>query len=208
MSWLRKLRTCIPTREQLAAGRWTGWLAPWLGDRRLWRLSRQGVALGMAIGIFFGLLIPVAQIPASAAVAIVLRANLPAAMGSTLVTNPVTFAPIYFLAYKVGSRLTGQPLPETPDARQALQRLGPDMPAQTAASGSSGDASLTAWQRLRALGKPLVAGLLVFAIAGGLLAYGLVSGLWWLWHRVRRQRRRATLARRVALPAQAPERRL
>ncbi|MDO5290562.1 MAG: DUF2062 domain-containing protein [Pseudomonadota bacterium] len=188
MSWLHKLRNVIPTREQLAAGRFTRWLAPWLGERRLWRLSRQGVALGMAIGIFFGLLIPVAQIPASAAVAIALRANLPAAMGSTLVTNPVTFAPIYFLAYKTGSRLTGQPVH---DSQANLARIHEAMQARA----SSNDSPST-WQRLHAMGKPLIVGLLVFAIAGGLLTYALVSGSWWLWQRMRWRRRRAALARR------------
>ena len=111
MTLSARLQRLIPTREQLQAGRFTRWLAPWLGQRRLWRLSRHGVALGMAIGIFFGLLIPIAQIPASAAVAIVLRANLPAAMGSTLVTNPLTFGPIYYLAYQAGSRIVGKPVP-------------------------------------------------------------------------------------------------
>ena len=98
MTLSARLQRLIPTREQLQAGRFTRWLAPWLGQRRLWRLSRHGVALGMAIGIFFGLLIPIAQIPASAAVAIVLRANLPAAKGSTRETNPLTVGPIYYLA--------------------------------------------------------------------------------------------------------------
>ena len=55
MTLSARLQRLIPTREQLQAGRFTRWLAPWLGQRRLWRLSRHGVALGMAIGIFFGL---------------------------------------------------------------------------------------------------------------------------------------------------------
>ena len=69
----------IPTREQLAKHRATRWLAPWLGQRKLWHFSRRSVALGMAIGIFFGFLLPVAQIPLSASTAVVLRANVPAA---------------------------------------------------------------------------------------------------------------------------------
>ena len=46
------------------------------------------------------------------------------------------------------------------------------------------------WQRLQALGKPLIVGLAVFAVIGGLLTYALVSGGWWLWARWRRRRRR------------------
>ena len=51
---------------------------------------------------------PLAQIPASAIAATIFRANVPTAIGSTLVTNPVTFAPIYVIAYKVGVVLLGK----------------------------------------------------------------------------------------------------
>ena len=44
---------------------------------------------------------PLAQIPASAIAATIFRANVPTAIGSTLVTNPVTFAPIYVLPIKL-----------------------------------------------------------------------------------------------------------
>ena len=65
----------------------------------------------MAVGIFFGLLVPIAQIPLSVGAAIVMGANVPAAVSSTLVSNPLTFAPIYYLAYQAGSRIVGKPVP-------------------------------------------------------------------------------------------------
>ena len=34
-------------------------------------------------------------------------ANVPAAVSSTLVSNPLTFAPIYYLAYRTGLLVTG-----------------------------------------------------------------------------------------------------
>ena len=101
------LRRLIPTREQLQAGRFTRWLAPFLGHAKLWHWSRRGVAAGVGVGIFFGLLVPIAQIPLSVGAAIVMRANVPAAVSSTLVSNPVTFAPIYYLAYRTGLLVTG-----------------------------------------------------------------------------------------------------
>lgn len=169
-----------PTREQLGerlgAWRCTRWLTPWLEQRTLWHVSRRGVALGVAIGIFFGLLVPVAQIPFSAAVAIALRANVPAAMSSTLVTNPVTFGPIYYMAWRVGARLTGH------------QGAAPAMPASHAPAARAAE-SPGLWQRVRALGKPLLVGLGVFAVAGGALAYALVSLGWWLHVRLKRRRR-------------------
>jgi len=182
MAWLSSLRRFIPTREQLLAGRFTRWMAPWLGQRKLWHWSRRSVALGVAIGIFFGLLIPIAQIPVSAAAAIVLRANLPAAMGSTLITNPVTFGPIYYLAYRTGARVVGQPVR---DAEAEIARITQEATAEARASG---EPKPTAWQRIQALGKPLIVGLALFAVAGGLIAYAVVSFGWWLWVRIRRRR--------------------
>ena len=46
MGFFRRLRAKVPTREQIQANRWLGWLAPWLGHTRLWHWSRRGVALG------------------------------------------------------------------------------------------------------------------------------------------------------------------
>ena len=97
------LRRLLPDPERLRSNRWLRWLAPAMQDPRLWRLTRRGVALGM----FFGLLIPIAQIPLSAAAAIVLRANLPTAVASPLVSNPVTYAPLYYAAYRIRRPILG-----------------------------------------------------------------------------------------------------
>jgi len=181
-----RLRRLIPSREQLEASRFTRWLAPWLGERQLWRWSRRGVALGVGVGIFFGLLVPLAQPPLSVAAAIALRANVPAAFASTLVTNPVTFAPIYYLAWKTGARLMGDASPQ--DLAEARREL-----AGMASAANAGDPDaakpLGTWQRVRALGKPLLVGLALFAVAGGLLSYALIWLGWWLAVRLKRRRR-------------------
>jgi uncharacterized protein (DUF2062 family) len=82
-------------------------LAPHLADPKLWCWSRRGVALGVAIGLFIGFLIPVAQILLAAAAAVVLRANVPIAAAGTFVTNPFTVPPIYYGAYQLGAWATG-----------------------------------------------------------------------------------------------------
>lgn len=97
-----RLRRHLPTPHDLAANRWLRWIGPRLHHPRLWHMSRRGIAAGMSIGVFFAFLIPVAQIPFSAAVAVAMRANVPTAVASTLVTKPVTFPPVYFAAWKVG----------------------------------------------------------------------------------------------------------
>lgn len=171
----KRLHRLLPTREKLEAHRGLRWLAPWLGHPRLWQWSRRGVALGVALGIFFGLLIPLAQIPLTAAAAIILRANLPVAAASTLVTNPVTFGPVYFAAYKLGSWITGD------------TSLPPEDPAL--ADNSATDKPLL--ERIAALGKPLLTGLAVMAVSIGVLTYFVIDWLW-RWWTARRWRRRRT----------------
>lgn len=174
MSLLERLRARIPTREQISRNRWLAWLAPWLQQPKLWHWSRRGVAMGVALGVFFGLLIPVAQIPLSVVAAVLLRANVPAAVASTLVSNPLTFAPIYYGAYRLGVWVTGEKAPP-----QDIEVIGTQELENT----------LSLWQRIAALGKPLVVGLCITALLMGLLSYGLIS-LAWRWRTVSKRRGR------------------
>lgn len=176
---LKFLRSRIPNREQITRNRWLRWLAPFLGHPRLWHWSRRGVALGVAIGMFFGLLTPIAQIPLSAAASIVLRANIPVAAASTLVTNPVTFAPIYYAAYKLGIWVTGE--------RGSLETYAEHPPD----FGADPDPQIGFWQRIGNLGFPLLVGLSITATVAGLASYALIS-LGWYWHvKYKRWRKRA-----------------
>ena len=166
----------IPTREQLARNRFLRWLEPFLHHTHLWVWSRHGVALGVAIGVFFGLLIPIAQIPFSVGAAVVLRANVPAAAASTLVTNPITFAPVYYAAYRLGARLTGADAEATPDLPVPL-------------AGGADERSL--WQRIGDVGTPLITGLAVFACSAGLGIYLLINLVWALVEQWRARKSRA-----------------
>ena len=177
MRFMDKLRSRTPTREQIAANHWLGWLGPWLHQTKLWHWSRRGVALGVALGVFFGLLIPIAQIPISVAGAVLLRANVPAAALSTLVTNPLTFGPIYYGAYQLGVWATGSdqlPTPLAPVSPQTADKPNPDP---------------SVWQRITQLGKPLMVGLAITAVLMGLLTYGVIT-LVWRWRTVSRRRHR------------------
>lgn len=168
-----RLRALIPTREQIHGNRWLAWLAPWLSDAKLWHWSRRGVAMGVALGVFFGLLIPVAQIPLSVATAIVLRANVPAATASTLVTNPVTFGPVYYAAYQLGAWVTGEPMPQT-KTTLALPQY-------------DDKAEVSFLQRIGALGKSLMIGLAIISTVSGLLVY-LVITMFWRWRIMAKRR--------------------
>jgi len=175
-----RVRRLLPSPEAVRANRWLRWLGPALHHPRLWHVSRRGIALGMALGVFFGLLIPIAQIPFAAAAAVALRANVPTAVASTLVTNPVTFGPVYYAAWRIGKAVLGEPVAEG------------DAPPAPDVAGAPADEGWFAGVRraLAGVGKPLVLGLAIMASAVGLATYLLVSWIWWL--RVRWKRRRRT----------------
>jgi hypothetical protein len=166
-------------------------MGPSVYHPRLWRISRKGLALGMAIGIFFGLLIPIAQIPFSAALAVVLRANVPAAMASTLVTNPVTFAPVYYLAYQTGQLVLGDAESQKPKAASPQAGLVSSPVQRTEGRTDQADKASWAmfWDHVTGVGRPLVVGLALFAVVGGFFVYALAS-LGWVAHvRLKRRRR-------------------
>lgn len=184
---LDRLKKLMPERERLQQNRWLRWLRPWLGHPRLWHLSRKGVALGMAIGVFFGLLIPVAQIPASAVASVLLRAHLPAAAASTLVTNPVTFAPVYYAAYELGRVILQESAATEEELARIVERKAQD-------HVQAGELTLTqqiqqGWRRLGEIGKPLILGLSILAATLGLTVYFGVSAIWTLRVRLARRQR-------------------
>jgi hypothetical protein len=181
----------LPDPETVRTNRWLRWMGPLLKHPRLWHFSRKGIAMGLALGIFFGLLIPVAQIPFAAATAVLLRANLPVAVASTLVTNPVTFGPVYYGAYRLGKVILGQEALPEEDALRALNK------AHTVPNGSGkswGDRMKLWLKQFGKIGKPLVLGLAIVATASGFLVYFLTSGAWAMrtrWTRRQRMRKRA-----------------
>lgn len=184
-----RLKAWLPAPETIRNNRWLRWLGPLLTQPKLWHFNRRGIAMGLALGIFFGLLIPIAQIPFAASAAVLLRANVPMAVASTLVTNPVTFGPVYYGAYRLGKALLGEPALTEEEAARELEQVQADAARQ---AGSASGVSKW-WHQLGAVGKPLVLGLAILATASGLLVYFLVSLAWGLktrWARRARMKRR------------------
>lgn len=183
-----RIKAWLPSPETVRQNRWLRWMGPVLNHPRLWHFSRKGIALGMALGVFFGLLIPIAQIPFSATLAVVLRANVPMAVASTLVTNPVTFGPVYYGAYHLGVWVLGQDSANLPEAPKSLQ-------VDDSVVQRSWSQSVSAWfEKMSSVGKPLAVGLVILAFVFGFLVYALVSLIWILktrWSRRQRLRQRS-----------------
>lgn len=147
LNWLRRR---LPDRAELLhrrpLGRWT----PYLADDRLWTLARRPLRRAIAIGFACAFLLPVGQFALAAALAVPLRANVPVAVVSTLITNPFTFPPVFVAAHWVG--------------RQLLPAPGLDP---------------SGWvDRIVGILGPTGLGLWVFAIAGAAIGFVLGELIW------------------------------
>jgi uncharacterized protein (DUF2062 family) len=71
-----------------------------------WSYDHQSVARGVAAGLA-GAVIPGFQIFYAALLVILLRGNLPIALLSTLITNPLTAAPVAYFTYYIGTLIIG-----------------------------------------------------------------------------------------------------
>lgn len=78
-----------------------------LHDPNLWQLNRRSARGGFAIGLFFAFWPIPFQMIFSAAAAIPLRINLPIAVTTVWITNPLTMPPIFYMAYLVGCTVLG-----------------------------------------------------------------------------------------------------
>ena len=76
-------------------------------DPNVWHLNRRSVAGGIWIGLFLACQPLPVQMPIAAITAIVTRVNLPLAVLSTWVSNPLTFYPLYYFNFSIGCLLTG-----------------------------------------------------------------------------------------------------
>jgi len=156
-------------------------LKPWHGrlkHRSLWVFDRHSVARGVAIGFFFGILTPVAQMLFALIAALVLRANPVVAAGSTLITNPLTLPVVYYGAYRIGSFVTGR----NPGGEQSIE-VSEDAAAH-ALDVAGWYPTLLDWAST--IGPPLAVGVVTLALAAALTGYLVVHALWGLVRRVRR----------------------
>jgi uncharacterized protein (DUF2062 family) len=188
----RKLQRLLPSEETLRTHRSLRWLGPLLRRPWLWQLSRRRVAAGAAIGVFFGFVFPVLQIALAATAAVALRANLPSAAVSTLVSNPFTYVPIGVLAHKTGAALLGKPV-DSEAARAQAQVLVGQVDNRDSDQRSRSE-------QLIGIGKPLMLGLAVFAVVGGIATWIAVNVAWIAlvaWRRRRRMRYRTAAVTRA-----------
>lgn len=171
----------LPSHETVKQSRWLSPFRNWLHHPNLWHLHRRSVAGGVAIGLFCGLIPGPLQMISALPLAVLFRVNLPVAFVTTFYTNPLTIAPLYLLAYKLGALVTGQHNNPSP-AHFALPEL----------SWSNWHSAMLDW--IVSLGKPLAVGLPLLALTLSIAGYFTVRVLWyavvaWEWRRRAARRR-------------------
>ncbi|MDF7676506.1 DUF2062 domain-containing protein [Neisseriaceae bacterium ESL0693] len=169
--WFNRLRQRWPTQETLFASRWLKPFAPWFNHECFWKLNQARAASAVAVGLFCGLMPGPTQMLSALLVAYVLRTNLPLAILTTLYTNPLTYLPLYYLAYKIGSVILSFP------SAAAL----PTLP-----QGQGMHSLVIGWDWIVHFGKPLLVGVPVLGSVLAVIGYGMVWFGWrWFsgWHR-------------------------
>ena len=80
-----------------------------LHDPNVWHLNRRSVAGAFAVG-FFCAFVPIPfQMVLAAAVAIIMRVNLPISIGLVWVSNPLTIGPMFYFSYILGAWILQTP---------------------------------------------------------------------------------------------------
>ncbi len=100
----------LPERHQVQQHRFLRLFRRILEDTDIFHLTRRSVAGGVAIGLFFVFI----QVPGHTILAVLLsiwfRVNLPIAMALTFISNPLSMTPIFYLSYKLGAIMLGEPV--------------------------------------------------------------------------------------------------
>ena len=153
-----------PTRESIEANRFLRPVAHRILVPALWRFNRRSVPRGVALGLFAGILFPFPHMALAAVFSLPLRANVPIAVVTTLVNNPVTFLPIMATAYRIGT--------------WALQ-LDHTVPGEPIATNVKANAGLLHWVVAQG-GPATIVGLFLMAITLSAIGY-LATSLIWRW---------------------------
>ncbi len=156
--WFKQIS---PDRESLLGNRWLRPVAHRLTHPEIWHFNRRNVARGVALGLFVGFILPIGQIIVAALLAATARGNLLVAVAATLVTNPFTFPPIYYAAFRTGSFLLNPVVDEVSAATHVDERYAGTM-----------------LEMLTNASLPTLFGLLLFATLSAAVGFGAVHVAW------------------------------
>ncbi|MEY8767933.1 DUF2062 domain-containing protein [Francisella philomiragia] len=104
----KRARKLIKKRKRLENSKFLGFVAHRLTNKNLWVANYNTIARGVFIG-FFWMMIPLPlQMTPVVISAIILRANIPIAISTVWISNPLTWVPMYLGNYIFGCFLLGE----------------------------------------------------------------------------------------------------
>lgn len=86
------------------------WIRNTFAQPMVWHLNRRSVAGGVAVGLFVSWIPIPLQMLLAAVLAAILRVHVPVSVVMVWFTNPLTFAPLLYAAWRSGSMILGKPV--------------------------------------------------------------------------------------------------
>ena len=154
----------LPDPHRMREHKYLRRFGPRLRDPNIWHINRASVAGGLAAGLFVAILPLPAHMLIAAAAAILLRVNLPIAVASVWVSNPLTMAPQFFFQYKLGAWILHE------GVRGDVAFVNPQAHFEPTLSWLT-----TEFAKIWA---PLLLGSLIVAVVAAAIGY---FGIQWLW---------------------------
>ncbi|PKM11199.1 MAG: DUF2062 domain-containing protein [Gammaproteobacteria bacterium HGW-Gammaproteobacteria-3] len=150
------IKKLMPDSETIRKHKSLQFLGERLHEPNLWHLNRRSVALAFAVGLLIAWVPTPGQMAIAAIIAFYVRANLPISVALVWITNPLTMAPMFYFAYRVGLGILQRPLPGA-DFKFSMDSV----------MNGLGDI----WQ-------PFLLGCLVLGIVSAVIGY---FGISWFW---------------------------
>jgi uncharacterized protein len=98
----------LSRRRHTLHGRW--FMRPFramLANPAYWSVHRTNVTRAVALGLLVAFIPLPIHLPTVTILALLLQVNIPVALATVFVSNPLTMVPQYYLCYWVGSRILG-----------------------------------------------------------------------------------------------------
>ena len=174
----RRLSRYLPSPAQVRENPALRPVAHLLSNPEIWHFNRRSVAGAVFIGLFCAFVPIPAQMVLAAFMAVVGRCNLPISVALVWITNPITIAPMFYFAYRLGGWLLNMQI--------SMEAFEPS-PSWL-------------WENLGTIGYPLLFGSFVCGWVSGVTGF-VLTRIVWRWHVIARWReRRARLRARKQNP--------
>ena len=119
----------------------------------LWHINKKSVSRGFAIGAFCAFLPIPGQMIIAAFLSITFAANLPISVILTWISNPFTYTPIFYFAYKIGKIIINADI-------------------------NVDEKEIDILSNIKDIWEPLLLGSIILAIIGSIISYILIRVYW------------------------------